>query len=508
MASAIVIGLDAMDSSLAQSLAADGHMPVLAGLLERGVRAPTRNPEGLVVGGIWPSFATATWPGRHGFYCFRQLETGTYRTRRFTPHDIAGTPVWSSLSAAGRRCCVVDAPLTTLDQDIAGVQIVDWGTHDRMLAPAAVPAGVDHDLRSDLGHHPVIGKCDDYAHRGDWEGLVAALAGGAAAKTDLCLRLLAREPWNLFLAVYGEAHCAGHQLWSLHDPHWAGHDPSLRARLGDPLIATYQAIDRQLGRLLEQVPPEAAVVILLSHGIGPHHDGDHLIAEIVRRLEQARGRASLLRRGAEIAARRGDRSRRAVQRRLRPSDPRLVGASNVDGSRAFFPVPNNELYAGIRINLAGREPRGRIQRDELDEVLGWLADRILELVDADDGRPLVHRVVRVDDLFEGDRRDALPDLLVDWRRERPITSAASPTIGEVRGRYTGIRTGDHRPAGLVLAHAPGTEPRMLASPVDIVDIGPTVAAYLGVLLTDVEGKPLPDLLEPDPAASAAPAVQR
>ncbi|MGH9260420.1 MAG: alkaline phosphatase family protein, partial [Acidimicrobiales bacterium] len=83
----VVIGFDAMDPTLARRVAQDGRMPALAGLFERSAWAPTRNPEGLVVGGIWPSFATGRWPGAHGFYCFRQFISGTYEIRRFTPYD-------------------------------------------------------------------------------------------------------------------------------------------------------------------------------------------------------------------------------------------------------------------------------------------------------------------------------------------------------------------------------------------------------------------------------------
>jgi predicted AlkP superfamily phosphohydrolase/phosphomutase len=177
----------------------------------------------------------------------------------------------------------------------------------------------------------------------------------------------------------------------------------------------------------------------------------------------------------------------------------LVGASNVDGARRFFPVPNNELFAGIRVNLEGREPRGRVRTEDYEDVLEWLSARFLELVDADDGAPLVDRVLRVDDLYEGERRSFLPDLLVDWRRERPIRSAASAVVGEVRGSYVGIRSGDHRPAGLVIARAPGSTPRMLLEAVDIVDVGPTIAAHLGVEIGDVEGGPVPDLLAAEPS---------
>ncbi len=62
--------------------------------------------------------------------------------------------------------------------------------------------------------------------------------------------------------------------------------------------------------------------------------------------------------------------------------------------RARSAGPNNELFGAVRINLVGREPRGRVARgQEYDELLGWLSERLLELEDADTGRPLVRRLL-------------------------------------------------------------------------------------------------------------------
>jgi predicted AlkP superfamily phosphohydrolase/phosphomutase len=496
----VVVGFDAMDAGLARGLIDDGRMPVLAGLFDQSAWAPTRNPEGLVVGGVWPSFATARWPGNHGFYCYRQFVDGAYAVRRFTPYDIEPPALWQVLSEQGRHCCVVDAPLTRPVEAIDGVHVVDWGTHDRMLSPSAWPAapgtaGSPPDLLATTGPHPVLGACDDYIRRGDHEGLRAALAQGAERKTDLNLELLSRGPWDLFFTVYSESHCAGHQFWGLHDPTWPAHDPALRARLGDPLEATYEVLDAQLGRMTAAIEPDDVLVVLMSHGVGAHHDGDHMFAEILRRLDDASGRPSPARRWAERGRRGLARAGREVARRRRPGDPELFGRVSVDGSRRFIPVPNNELYAAVRLNLAGREPRGRVRPGpDADRWCDWLEARLLELTDADTGRPLVRRVLRVDELFPGERRDRLPDLLVDWHRDAPITSAASPTIGEVRGRYEGIRSGDHRPGGLVLVRDPGVVPGPRDRLVDVVDLAPTIAGRLGVVLAGADGVPAVDLL--------------
>jgi hypothetical protein len=59
----------------------------------------------------------------------------------------------------------------------------------------------------------------------------------------------------------------------------------------------------------------------------------------------------------------------------------------------------------------------------------------------------------------------------------------------VHAPYQGWRTGDHSPDGLLLARGPGLPAGTNLTPLAIEDIGPTVAARLGVTLNGVDGRP-------------------
>jgi predicted AlkP superfamily phosphohydrolase/phosphomutase len=132
---------------------------------------------------------------------------------------------------------------------------------------------------------------------------------------------------------------------------------------------------------------------------------------------------------------------------------------------------------------------------EYDRFCERLIRDLRDLVDAEDGRPVVRRIVRMEDVYERTSDDNLPDLLVEWEHDRPIRAVKSPLIGFTTGRYSGVRTGDHRPDGFVLARGPrrvaGTLPRHL----EVEDLAPTIAAHLGVTLADVDGAPARELLE-------------
>jgi predicted AlkP superfamily phosphohydrolase/phosphomutase len=166
-------------------------------------------------------------------------------------------------------------------------------------------------------------------------------------------------------------------------------------------------------------------------------------------------------------------------------------------TRRCFAVPTNANAAGIRINLAGREPAGRVHPGaERDHFERGLVAELPALVNPDTGRPLVREVLRSAEAFPGERSDHLPDLFVRWDRESPIRGAASPKIGVLVREDTGRRSGDQldRLDGLFFAQRPDARPGGLEPPVAVEDFAPTIAALLGASLRDVDGAPVPALV--------------
>ena len=155
----------------------------------------------------------------------------------------------------------------------------------------------------------------------------------------------------------------------------------------------------------------------------------------------------------------------------------------------WFLAPNNTVYGGVRINLRGREPGGVVEPGaDYDAACEQLAQDLLELVNVETGEPVVNGVSRTEDHYERSAVDALPDLFIDWNHERPVETIWSARTGLIHGRYDLWRTGDHRLDGMLLARGPGIEagPRPALRS---IDLGPTIAARLGVALDAVDGEP-------------------
>lgn len=523
-AKVLVVALDACDPDTVRAMAAAGELPTFARLLAESATATTHNPYGLFVGSLWSSFFTGRTAARTGFHCWEEVDTTSYERRLTTPLEIRGTQFWERLSDAGRRVAVIDIPHAMARTPVNGVVVCEYGCHDRHFGFHTWPPTLAADIEDRFGLHPVFTvhpyeekafSPDDYVHReGDHRthdeerALLTGLLDGMDRKRRMSLDLLERGDWDLFLTVFGESHAIGHQSWHLHDPTHPWHDAELAADLGDPVREVYQRLDAAVGEHLAAAGRDTTVFVLLSHGMGAHYDGTHLLHEVLRLLDrsategQVGGR--LMRAAKRVWAGVPAPLRRAVlpgamallRRRMasHPLPPVRDGATAQErASQRFFLSPNNFVYGGVRINLVGREPHGVVRPGaEYDAVCDQLTRDLLALVNVDTGRPVVRRVTRIEEHYDRESHDALPDLLVDWAHDAAVDTAWSPRTGIVHGPYSHWRSGDHKPDGLLLASGPDMPAGTEFPAVDMMDLGMSLAARLGVPITDdVDGRPVP-----------------
>jgi hypothetical protein len=333
-----------------------------------------------------------------------------------------------------------------------------------------------------------------------WEELLVA----ADRKEAASLWLLDQRRWSLYAVVMGESHCVGHQMWALHDAEHPRHDPSTVALIGDPVREMYRRLDGVVATHLGRADADTTVYVHLSHGMGPHYDGTHLLDIVLQRLHEADD----VRRGWRSTALEGLLGRVPPQWRMRtlsamaplmrnhadrvppgPNEPWTLPVRD----RRWFQVPANALGA-IRLNVRGREGNGQLDPGEVDRVCAELIRWFEEIVNVDSGEPLVHRIYRSDDVYARRPDDRLPDLFVEWNSNAPIERVYSPRIGLVAAVDPQWRTGDHRRHGLLFARGPGIVPGLRAERISMMDVGPTLCAALGVTLEGVDGRPLADLV--------------
>lgn len=523
------LGFDAGSPDLVRRWAAEGHLPHFARVLTAGASATVEHEPGVMVGSIWPTTVTGVGVARHGFYTGIRPAPFSYD---YVPEAPREEPFWAAVGRSGGRVWTADVPFFAAIDDLDGVQIVEWGCHDRYHGPHSSPAEALAEVVSSVGHHP-IGMIDhevgyerfapcDWIHLtdrrrspADVDEYLADLHAAIDLRHELVRHRQALGPFDLTVDVVGETHCAGHHLWSLHDPDHVDHDAAHRARLGgDPLLEVYRRMDAILGDHLDGLDEDAISYVFLSHGMMAHHDGTHLLDDVLWRLDQAyraestpwvvgntaRAKAAVDRLPAAFRRRALVAAAPLVRRRLR--DGVEVVASEVPhpSQRLWFQVENNTVSGAVRFNRIGREPHGLLSEPLTRHAARWLESELRQIVNLDSGGSVVGSTFLCEELYERSDDDGLPDLFVEWVRDHPVDRVWSPTIGLVERPYQGVRTGDHHATGELVVTGRGIRAGSIGE-IRPTDIAPTVAAATGVFLHHRDGEPIEGLL-PDPAADA------
>jgi predicted AlkP superfamily phosphohydrolase/phosphomutase len=497
----MMIGLDAAELTLVERLCDDGKLPTLAGLKRHGCFASLEAEATIFAGAVWPTFYTGTRVPWHGIYQDQLWRFEKMRFETARDHWLSPTPFWEMLDR-DCRAAIVDVPMVLrAPRSMNGVMISGWGTHDRVFA-GTQPRALAAELRRECG--PPIMSWPLVRPRTAAEFL--ALRDDMIATTEqmarLCRRLLVRGPWDLFCVVLGAPHRGGHHLWDLSqiEPLAPG---SARTELERGLEDVYVACDRAVAQVLEATPSNARILIFAVHGMGPNPGWNDRFDEMLaaagapppgRVQEDRRGLArTFLNKVMEtVFAQLPQRARvdRVNRRRTRRHDW---------SATRYFPLVLD--HAGyLRINLAGREPRGIVQpgadyRGLCDE----LSDALSNVRDMASDEPIVERVYRLDDLAPSgaSHRDALPDLVITWGGPSAIRSPGlyRPGHGAIRwdgnGVLPSLRCGNHTSQGWCIAVGPGIDEGTRVSGHHIADLAPTVLEWLGTTRQpDLHGQPI------------------
>ena len=495
MTRVLVIGLDSADRHLVERWIDDGRLPTLRRLRENGVWGAMTPPPGLGNNAAWPSFFTGASPSEHGRYTYRMIAPRSYHTADFRPEDYRCEPFWNALCRAGRRVAILDVPKAPLARDLNGVQIADWFLHDPIYPkPCGWPTTWSAELVERLGSDPVE-MCD--GHDGGVAQLLRlrdALLVRIQGKTRLACEVLQGQDWDFASVVFADSHCAGHHCWHLHDAAHPAHDPQARERTGDLLQEVYIALDTALAQVLESAGPQTRVIVFSALGMGPNYSGHDLLDEVLRRFEKTPASGDggrLYRTLGAIKHRTPLRLRRRLGPLVKDQLANVLLARD-RRNRSCFAESHNDILAGIRINVRGREPHGRVAPGaDYEGYCRHLKSRLSSLINLDNRQPAVKSVRHSREFYPQAPPGELPDLFVEWNKEAPIDRLGEPGIEPVCRTGRRHRTGDHTPDGFYIASGPGLTPGKAMDPVTVLRIAPTVAAWLGVRLPGVASSPLP-----------------
>jgi predicted AlkP superfamily phosphohydrolase/phosphomutase len=430
------------------------QLPTFSRLLAAGGSVQTGTTADVASASVWPTFASGELPGAHGHYFPFQWHAGDMRFYRDYAPAWRGAlkyePFWYELARRGIDCMVLDAVQSVPNPHPRCLEINDWSAQSSGHTVAS-DRQLLAELRRRFGRRPIgkevtVAKSRRLAH-----SLQRRAISSLQRKADAIIWLGQSKPWRFYLASIQDAHRAGHNLWPV-EGEFASAAPL------DALLNVYRTLDERLGHVLQAFDDGATHIILFTlNGMGPNRAQNHLLAQILHRLNRLYLTGSCAR---TVSSRRP-----GLMALLRDRVPPGVqyGANRLLGERVQDWVVNREFTGGldwpltpsfavssggeglVRLNVSGREREGILGPDSnaIASYVEWLRERVLAIRVTETGEPLVGQFLLLHELYPGPRSHLLPDIALRWAPARPATEISSDHVGTIRNRLKTGRGGNH-----------------------------------------------------------------
>ena len=288
----VVVGWDAADWQIIRPLVAAGRMPVMKGLMERGVVGSLRAEKPLLSPLIWTTMATGKGVAEHGIADFlvRDPASGGLVPIASTARRVQA--LWTMLTAVGVRSDVVAWWATWPAERILGTMVTDRLAYQLFKAPGeSGAAGVVWPEEAWGWVKPLVvtaegvtaKEVERFVKVSEGEVEAAWEEGGAEPRQENKLnhlrkiiaatrtyegvaeRLLGSQA-ACTLVYFESTDTVGHLFGRYMPPQLAAVSAAEVETYGGALEAVYEWMDELLGRVMARVEPGTVVVVVSDHG--------------------------------------------------------------------------------------------------------------------------------------------------------------------------------------------------------------------------------------------------
>jgi predicted AlkP superfamily phosphohydrolase/phosphomutase len=399
-----------------------------------------------------------------------QWDPDAMKIRRVSADWLYAEPFWYEWARNGNLITIFDVPMTFPSRLASAqmpaasrrnVEISNWGSHDQLGPFHSNDDAMGKLLLRKFGSHPMGPEIPVDKTSAQLATIHRNLLAGVALKIQVIRWLMSSSDWDLFVTVFGETHRGGHILW----PEGQGSPVPDSA-----LLEVYQAIDQALEETISALDLSTTRILIFSlHGMQANRSQEHFMPDLMDRINAAHQcRVG----GKDIEA----ANQRSLMRFLRKNvSPRLQNAiarkvpvgvrdwvvskassSGYDWSRTPG-LPLLADYNGyVRLNIKSRESSGLLNLggEHYHDYVQLLQESFLSFEVCEDNAPLISEVVKIADVFPGTRSHLLPDYVVTWKPQKPVTRIRSEQYGSVEGHIDTGRSGNHRHVGFAILLGP------------------------------------------------------
>ncbi|HOA22581.1 MAG TPA: alkaline phosphatase family protein [Aggregatilineales bacterium] len=461
----MVIGLDCAAPELVFDKYRD-ELPTFRELYRTGVYGELESCIPAITVPAWSSMMSSKDPGTLGIYGFRNRRDYSYDNMFIATGNYVKEPrVWDILSEAGKHVTLIGVPQTFPIKPVNGTTIASFLTPS-LDSGFTWPEELAQKVLSIAPNYQVDVRNFRTPDK-DW--LLQQIWDMTEARFDVLNYLMETEPWDYFMWVEMGVDRIHHGMWSFMDPGHRRYEPGNKYE--NSIKDYYKLIDAQLQRMLSKIDDDTIVLVVSDHG-GKKMDGGICINEWLWR----NGYLALKEAPPE------DKFDENGRRILTPFAKVEVDWENTIawGSGGY--------YGRVFMNVEGREPQGKVKREDYEKVRDELAERFRAITDPD-GKDIGTVVYKPQEIYRKVRGIA-PDLIVywgnlDWRSVGSFGHGGIYTFEN----DTGPDDANHASNGMFILYdprQPGGGRKITGK--QIMDVAPTILDLMGVKVpADMQG---------------------
>ena len=464
----LIIGWDGVDWKVLRPMLDAGELPNLSKLIDKGAYGDCLSTVPSHSWCAWPSFMTGLNPAGHAVFDILEHKPGASKRLPITYRSIKARTIFDDFSDADKTSLALNIPLTFPTPKVKG----------KVIAGGVLPASRSYTYPSELQQEldanapfPVNGMSwTTYRHRP--EAFLEECEQITAKRQKSFEYLLDTTDWDFGVLVYVSTDRIQHCLMEYIHPEHPKYNHLKDGPVAKRVRGVYQQLDDGLARLLARTDDDDLVIFMSDHG----HQActrtctmDRILQNLGY-LEFGKGSFAfnLIRWGP------GRRIARRLYDIFKLHGKISIPASPIEWSetRAYTSVVSTG--EGVSVNLKGREPGGIVDAKDYEKVRDEVAASLSTFKDPETGDAPISKIYRKEEVLSGKFLDIAPDLL--------LVPAPFYSLTHAKGMVEEADwlSGDHRLEGVVVATGPEVKPGPLSETAELIDLGPTSMAALGV----------------------------
>jgi len=459
MRKVLLIGIDGATWDIIDPMMEEGRLPNFRRLKEEGAWGRLESLDPPLTPIVWTSIASGKRKEKHGILDFFS-----------TSQDIETKRIWDVLEERGYTIGLHEYPVTWPPKECNGFVIPDLFARDISTYPEELGfvkgLAIAEKNRQTPGLRSLATYYQVLRHgitlNTLWKALKYLIGREAlnfsylddfhtvrmvklSLYGDIFVHLYKRYQPDFAVTYFNQPDALGHLFWKYMDPEGFGDVPEKDIeRYGDVIKDSYEAIDEQVGRLLQCVSNDTLVVLLSDHGFG-------------KALVNSHGRKLSIR---------------------------------VEALMDFLEFPGDVVGVNVHKSTYYRSTASteKERADSRSEILAKLQDvRLLESN---------HRVFEVFGRGEYVIVEPLTDIDIPPEVRVWADGRACPYQDLIQDTSTRF-SGDHREYGILMLRGKHIKPGYEIRRASVLDVAPTILAALGVPVgRDMDGRALTEAFNP------------